>query len=133
VKLFPAVTDEDRTAFRMIHRESGTPIKYQKGIETERGFKGVPKDEIVKGYEYAKGHYVLIKPKEIDELKMEAKHPSTSPASSIKTRSATRFAPAWARRRRDRSRLPANQRRRGLAAQHIDGTIKREYRPAFHT
>jgi DNA end-binding protein Ku len=74
VKLFPAVTDEDRIAFRMIHRESGTPIKYQKGIETERGFKEVPEDEIVKGYEHAKGHHVLIKPKEIDELKLEAKH-----------------------------------------------------------
>ncbi|HET7448482.1 MAG TPA: Ku protein, partial [Methyloceanibacter sp.] len=30
--------------------------------------------EIVKGYEYAKGQYVLIDPKEIDDLKLEAKH-----------------------------------------------------------
>jgi DNA end-binding protein Ku len=28
----------------------------------------------VKGYEYAKGHHVLIDPKEIDDLKLEAKH-----------------------------------------------------------
>ena len=34
----------------------------------------VPDEEIVKGYEYAKGHHVLIDPKEIDELKFEAKH-----------------------------------------------------------
>jgi DNA end-binding protein Ku len=33
-----------------------------------------PDEEIVKGYEYAKGHHVLIDPKEIDELKLEAKH-----------------------------------------------------------
>ncbi len=58
----------------MIHRDSGTPIKYQKGVESERGFKEVPEAEIIKGYEHAKGHHVLIKPSEIDELKLEAKH-----------------------------------------------------------
>jgi hypothetical protein len=31
----------------MIHPVSGEPIKYQKGIETERGLKKVHKDEIV--------------------------------------------------------------------------------------
>jgi DNA end-binding protein Ku len=34
----------------------------------------VPDEEIVKGYEYAKGQRVLIDPKEIDELKLEAKY-----------------------------------------------------------
>jgi DNA end-binding protein Ku len=74
VKLFPAVTDEDKVAFRMIHAPSGTPIKYQKGIETEQGFEEVPEDEIVKGYEHTKGQHIIIKPKEIEDLKLEAKH-----------------------------------------------------------
>jgi DNA end-binding protein Ku len=34
----------------------------------------VADDEIVKGYEYAKGQHVLIDPKEIDDVKLEAKH-----------------------------------------------------------
>ena len=34
----------------------------------------MPDDEIVKGYEHAKGHHVLIHPKELDDLKLEAKH-----------------------------------------------------------
>jgi DNA end-binding protein Ku len=34
----------------------------------------VPDEEIVKGYEHTKGHHVLIHPKELDELKLEAKH-----------------------------------------------------------
>jgi len=34
----------------------------------------VADEEIVKGYEYVKGQHVLIDPKEIDELKLEAKH-----------------------------------------------------------
>jgi hypothetical protein len=36
--------------------------------------KGVREEEIIKGYEHTKGHHVLIKPKEIDELRLEAKH-----------------------------------------------------------
>jgi DNA end-binding protein Ku len=58
----------------MIHEPSGKPIRYLKGIETDKGFKEVPEEEIIKGYEHTKGHYVLIKPEELDKLKLEAKH-----------------------------------------------------------
>jgi DNA end-binding protein Ku len=58
----------------MIHEPSGKPIRYVKGIPTEQGFEEVPEEEIVKGYEHAKGHHVLIKPEELDDLKLEAKH-----------------------------------------------------------
>jgi DNA end-binding protein Ku len=54
----------------MIHEPSGQPIRYVKGIETEEGFE----EEIVKGYEQPKGHHVLLRPEELDELKLEAKH-----------------------------------------------------------
>ena len=37
-------------------------------------FIEVPDEEIVKGYEYAKGQHILIDPKEIDDLKLQAKH-----------------------------------------------------------
>ena len=43
-------------------------------VETERGFEEVPEEEIIKGYEHTKGHHVLIKPQELDELKLAAKH-----------------------------------------------------------
>jgi DNA end-binding protein Ku len=58
----------------MIHEPSGKPVKYLKGVETEQGFEEVPEEEIIKGYEHAKGHHVLINPEEIDALKLEAKH-----------------------------------------------------------
>jgi DNA end-binding protein Ku len=74
VRLFPATSTEGQIAFRMIHEPSGKPIKYLKGIETERGFQEVGEDEIIKGYEHTKGHHVLIEPKEIDALMLEAKH-----------------------------------------------------------
>src|SRR5215510_8764043 len=74
VRMFPAISTEGTIAFRMIHEPSGKPIKYLKGIETERGFKEVPEEDIIKGYEHTKGHHVLIEPKELDALKLEAKH-----------------------------------------------------------
>jgi DNA end-binding protein Ku len=74
VKLHSAVSTEEAISFRMIHEPSGQPIRYVKGIETEKGFEEVPEEEIVKGYEHAKGHHVLLRPQELDELKLEAKH-----------------------------------------------------------
>jgi DNA end-binding protein Ku len=74
VKLHSAVSMEEAISFRMIHEPSGQPIRYVKGIETENGFEEVPEEEIVKGYEHVKGHHVLLRPEELDELKLEAKH-----------------------------------------------------------
>src|SRR5262245_8805372 len=74
VRMFPATSTEGTIAFRMIHEPSGKPIKYLKGIETERGFEEVPEEEIIKAYEHTKGHHVLIEPQELDSLKLEAKH-----------------------------------------------------------
>jgi DNA end-binding protein Ku len=74
VKLSPAISNEEAVSFRMIHEPTGQPIRYVKGVPTEQGFEEVSEDEIIKGYEYAKGQHVLIDPKEIDELKLEAKH-----------------------------------------------------------
>jgi DNA end-binding protein Ku len=83
VRLFPATSSEGAIAFRMIHEPSGKPIRYVKGIETESGFNEVAEDEIIKGYEHTKGHHVLIKPEEIDELRLEANTPSTWRGLSI--------------------------------------------------
>src|SRR5262245_29800609 len=74
VKLCPAVSTEEAVSFRMIHEPSGKPIRYVKGIRNGDEFIEVPDEEIIKGYEHAKGHHVLIDPKELDELKLEAKH-----------------------------------------------------------
>jgi DNA end-binding protein Ku len=74
VRLVPAVSTEEAISFRQIHEPSGTPIRYVKGVHDGDTFTEVPDEEIVKGYEYAKGSHVLIDPKEIDELKLEAKH-----------------------------------------------------------
>ena len=92
VRMFPATSTEGTIAFRMIHEPSGKPIKYLKGIEADHGFEEVPEEEIIKGYEHTKGHHVLIKPEEIDELKLEAKH-SSQPISLHRQRASSSLAP----------------------------------------
>ena len=74
VKLLSAVSTEDAVSFRMIHEPSGKPIRYVKGVHDGDEFVEVPDNEIVKGYEHAKGHHVLLRPEELDDLKLEAKH-----------------------------------------------------------
>ena len=74
VKMYSAVSTEDAISFRMIHEPTGKPIRYVKGVIDGEEFTEVPEEEIIKGYEHAKGHHVLIHPKELDDLKLEAKH-----------------------------------------------------------
>jgi DNA end-binding protein Ku len=70
VRLYPATTAEKTIGFHQIHEPSGRRIRYQK---IAPGVGPVENEEITKGYEYEKGKYVLIDPKEIDELKLESK------------------------------------------------------------
>jgi DNA end-binding protein Ku len=70
VKLYPATTSERAIAFHQIHEPSGKRVRYQK---VAPGVGPVENEEITKGYEYEKGKYVLIDPKEIDDLKLESK------------------------------------------------------------
>jgi DNA end-binding protein Ku len=74
VRLVPAVSTEEAISFRQIHEPSGQPIKNVKGVRDGDTFTEVPEEEIIKGYEHAKGHHILIHPREIEELKLEAKH-----------------------------------------------------------
>jgi DNA end-binding protein Ku len=74
VRLVSAVSAEAAISFRQIHEPSGQSIKNVKGVRDGDTFTEVPEEEIIKGYEHAKGHHVLIHPREIDELKLEAKH-----------------------------------------------------------
>jgi DNA end-binding protein Ku len=58
--------DKDNVAFRQLHATCHSRIHYQKvcSIHGE-----VSNDEIVSGYEYSKGEYVVIDPEELDKLR----------------------------------------------------------------
>ena len=49
---------EDHISFRLLHEEDMSPVKYERVCQ--RDGEPVPWNEIVKGYEYAKGKYVIL-------------------------------------------------------------------------
>ena len=70
VEIYPATKSGAQIAFHQIHEPSGKRIKYEKVVP---GIGPVDKDEIVKGYEVSKGHYVLLDPEEIESVKLESR------------------------------------------------------------
>ena len=70
VELFPATRAGRQIQFHQVHEPSGKRIKYEKVVP---GIGPVDRDEIVKGYEVSKGHYVLLDPEEIESVKLESR------------------------------------------------------------
>jgi DNA end-binding protein Ku len=70
VEIYPATKSGAAIAFHQIHEPTGKRIKYEKVVP---GVGPVDRDEIVKGYEVAKGEYVLLEPEEIESVKLESR------------------------------------------------------------
>jgi len=70
VEIYPATKSTASVAFRQIHEPSGKPIQYEKVVP---GIGPVDTDDIMKGFEVAKGEYVLLSPDEIDAVKLESR------------------------------------------------------------
>jgi DNA end-binding protein Ku len=70
VELHTATKANAKPSFRQIHEPSGKPIHYEKVVD---GIGPVDKDEIMKGFEYEKGGYVLLTDDEIDAVKLETR------------------------------------------------------------
>lgn len=71
VKMFTATEDKD-ISLRMIHKPCGSPIAYVRrcpNCDVEAGW-----DDIIKGYEYEKGRYVLFEKDELEQLAGEKSH-----------------------------------------------------------
>lgn len=71
VKLFPATEAKSEIHFHQIDRKTGERVRHQKVAEGEDAPVG--KEDIVKGYEYSRGHYVQIEPEEIEHLRIPSK------------------------------------------------------------
>lgn len=70
VEVYPALRSGTSISFRQIHEPSGKPISYEKVVQ---GIGPVDRDDIVKGYEIAKGNYVLLDDEEIEAVKIESR------------------------------------------------------------
>jgi DNA end-binding protein Ku len=70
VELYPATKSGAAIQFHQVYEPTGQRIKYEKVVP---GIGPVDRDQIVKGYEVSKGHYVLLDPEEIESVKLESK------------------------------------------------------------
>ncbi|WP_431469059.1 Ku protein [Sphingosinithalassobacter sp. LHW66-3] len=70
VEIFTATRSGAAISFRQIHEPSGKPVKYEKVVP---GVGPIDTDEIMKGFEYEKGSYILLDQEEIDAVKLESK------------------------------------------------------------
>ena len=69
VKLYTTTDSSGQISFNMLH-QCGSRLKQQYWCPQDE--KVVPRDEIVKGYEFAKGQYVLFTPAELKALDAES-------------------------------------------------------------
>jgi DNA end-binding protein Ku len=69
VKVFTAVKSNE-LSFNLLHRKDEGRIKYERICSLDG--KPVPWDEIVKGYEYEKGHYVILTDEDFAKVNPEA-------------------------------------------------------------
>ena len=72
VKLYSAAESQSALSFNQIHKKDGSRVKQQ--LVNSRSGEVVPREEIVKGYEFAKGQYVLFEPAELKALEATATH-----------------------------------------------------------
>jgi DNA end-binding protein Ku len=70
VEIYSATKSGATVSFRQIHEPSGKRIHYEKVVD---GIGPVDPDEIMKGFEYEKGEYVLLDEAEIEGVKLESK------------------------------------------------------------
>jgi|HubBroStandDraft_6_1064221.scaffolds.fasta_scaffold54469_1 DNA end-binding protein Ku len=80
VQLFVATESKNQISFHQISRSTGERVRHQKVLQSavdsdsETAGPAVGKDEIVKGYEYRKGEYIIIEPSELENLRVPSKH-----------------------------------------------------------
>jgi DNA end-binding protein Ku len=69
IALYPA-TRREELKFRLLRRTDLSPVNYKRVAEKDG--REVPWDQIVKGYEYEKGKYVVLKDEDFQRVDVEA-------------------------------------------------------------
>ena len=69
VALYPATTRDELT-FRLLRKSDQSPVNYKRVAQADG--KVVPWEEIVKGYEYEKGKFVILKEEDFKRVDLEA-------------------------------------------------------------
>ncbi len=72
VKLFTATQSSGQLSFNLLHKDCGSRVKQQYVCQKDGSI--VERDEMVKGYEFAKDQYVTFTPEEIKQLEEVGTH-----------------------------------------------------------
>ena len=71
IAVYPA-TREEKLSFRQLRASDLSPIRYKKVAEAD--MKEVPADQIVKGFEYERGRYVVLQDEDFEKVRIESTH-----------------------------------------------------------
>ncbi|MFL6513453.1 MAG: Ku protein [Chthoniobacterales bacterium] len=71
IAVYPA-TREEKISFRQLRKTDLSPIRYKKVAEAD--LKEVPADQIVKGFEYERGHYIVLNDEDFEKVRIESTH-----------------------------------------------------------
>jgi DNA end-binding protein Ku len=71
IAVYPA-TREEKLSFRQLRKTDLSPIKYKKVAEAD--MKEVQADQIVKGFEYERGRYVVLSDEDFEKVRIESTH-----------------------------------------------------------
>jgi len=72
IALYPASSSSERVSFNRINTKTGNRLKQQM-VDAGTG-EPVEKDDIGRGYEYAKGQYIIVDDDELAKIKIESTH-----------------------------------------------------------
>ncbi len=72
IALYPASSSTERVSFNRINKKTGNRLK-QNQVDAETGAP-VEKEDVGRGYEIAKGQYILVEDEEIEKIRIESTH-----------------------------------------------------------
>src|SRR5437868_3151056 len=72
IALYPASSSSERVSFNRINRKTGNRLKQQM-VDAETS-EPVAREDIGRGYEYAKGQYLMVEDEELEKIKIESTH-----------------------------------------------------------
>src|SRR5438034_8885173 len=89
IALYPASSLSEKVSFNRINRKTGNRLK-QQNVDVETG-EVISRDDTVRGYEVAKGHYMIVEDEEMEGVQIE----------STRTIDIVRFGPTGENDERD--------------------------------
>jgi len=70
IALYPASSLSEKVSFNRVNRKTGNRLK-QQNVDSETG-DVVPREDIARGYEVAKGQYLIVEDEELDAVQIES-------------------------------------------------------------